>query len=317
EGKNPEIELEGMKRTEQSKAITVQELFPDFMKRHGALRSKSMQRSYRISLKNVCRCQSIANVPIGSITKSQVHDYMQARMNDDGVSASTVNKDAAFLKCLMSKAVEWEVLEHNPLKGMKLFPESGKRDVFLSPEQAALLIQELSEPIGNIVEFAIYTGFRKENILGLKISSIRFHDLTSTGEVELVVKGGKRELFPLSPQAVKVAKRAMGNRRDGYVFINPVTGSRYSSIHKGFDCVVRRLDLKIANDSKLRFHDLRHIFATWLHKQGVSLDILRFLLGHKERSTTDRYTSVDRLNTGKVLELIPDLRELALKKNVS
>ena len=37
-----------------------------------------------------------------------------------------------------------------------------KRDVYLTVQQAATLLDELPEPIADIVEFAIYTGFRKE-----------------------------------------------------------------------------------------------------------------------------------------------------------
>ena len=229
-------------------------------------------------------------------------------MKTDGVKAATVNKDAAFLKCMLSKAHEWDVLDSNPLKGFKLFKESGKRDVFLTPEQATALINELPDPIANIVEFAIYTGFRKENILSLRIKSLRFHDLTPAGEVELVVKGGKKELFPLGPTAIEVAKRAIGKRKEEYVFINPVTKTRYKSIHKTYDRAVRRLGLTIGDGSKLRFHDLRHVFATWLHKAGVSLDVLRSLLGHRDRATTDRYTTVDRVEVGNVLSLLPSIR---------
>jgi len=194
--------------------------------------------------------------------------------------------------------------------------EGGKRDVYFSPQQAMSLISELPDPLANIVEFAIYTGFRKENILSLSIDSVRFHDLTPTGEVELVVKGGRRELFPLGSAAVEVVKQAIGNRTEGYVFINPVTGTRYVCIHKTFDRVVRSLGITISNGTKLRINDLRHVFATWLHKQGVSLDELRSLLGHKDRATTDRYTSIDRLDTGKVLEKIPRLRAFGQKKNL-
>ena len=66
----------------------------------------------------------------------------------------------------------------------------------------------------------------------------------------------------------------------------------------------------------MRFHDLRHVFATWLHEAGVSLDTLRILRGHEDRATTDRYISVDRLATGKVLNLIPQLQNLDQKKKL-
>ena len=72
--------------------------------------------------------------------------------------------------------------------------------------------------------------------------------------------------------------------------------------------VVRKLGLTV-NDTKLRFHDLRHLFSTWLHQEEVSLDILRSLLGHRNRSTTDRYTTVDRLKYINVLDVMPTIRK--------
>ena len=165
----------------------------------------------------------------------------------------------------------------------------------------------------NRQEFAIYTGFRKENILDLRIEDIRFHDLTSTGEVDLLIKGGRHELYPLGTAAVNVLKRSIGNRKNGYVFLNPVTGTRYCQVNKTFDRAVRKCGLHINDGTKLRIHDLRHVFATWLHREGVTLDNLRFLMGHKDRSTTDHYTSVDRLGISNVLELIPNLNNM--KKN--
>ena len=42
---------------------------------------------------------------------------------------------------------------------------------------------------------------------------------------------------------------------------------------------------------------------------GVSLDTLRPLLGHRNRSTTDRYASIDRLTIGKVLNVMPSIGE--------
>ena len=165
----------------------------------------------------------------------------------------------------------------------------------------------LPNPVADIVEFAICTGFRKESILGLRIEDAHLCDLPSRGEAELVVKGGRRELFPVGPAALDVLRRAIGDRKEGYVFTNPQTGTRYTSIHKKFNQVVRELGLTAADGTKLRFHDLRHVFATWLHREGVSLDSLRFLLGHLHRTTTDRYTTVDRVALGDVLSLVPRL----------
>lgn len=205
------------------------------------------------------------------------------------------------------------------MKGLKLFKEAEKREVNLTSQQAALLIERLPKPLNFIVEFAIYSGFRKENILDLRIESIKFYDikpdgnLAPEGEVELVVKGGRRERFLLGPHAVKVLKKAIEKRTQGFVFINTGTGTRYRSIHKTFDRAVRSVGLKV-NGTKLRFQDLRHVFATWLHMAGVSLDTLRPLLGHRDRATTDRYASLDRLSLGSALRIMPSIEETNKKK---
>ena len=315
EGKDPEIEIKKAKQEENKKAITFKDFFPVFMQRHGRLQSLKTQISYKNSFKNISRCPAIVNSEIGYISKSLIVDYMQARMDSENVSAATVNREAALLKCMLSKAVEWDLLKNNSLYGMKLFKESGKRDVNLTEEQAKQLIHELPSPIDDIVEFAIYTGFRLENILELRIESIRFHDLVNTGEAELIVKGGRRELFPLGVQSVSLLKRIIGKRCEGYVFINPRTGTRYISIKNSFNKAVCKLGLTAVNGTKFRFQDLRHLFATWLHRKGVSLDTLRPLMGHKDRATTDRYTTVDRLTAVNVLSLMPNLRIISKKES--
>lgn len=245
-GKDPQREMETLKVSESAQSISVRDLYPVFMKRHGVLRSQSMQISYGVNFRNILRCGSIANSPLLSLSRRLVQDYMHARL-EEGVSTVTVNKELAFLKCMVSRAMDWGFIENNTLKGMHRLPESGRRDVFLSPEEAAALIRELPEPVASIVEFAIYFGFRRENILALKIESIRFNNDSGTGEVELVVKGGRLVLFPPGQSAVTVLKRVIGTRKRGYVFINPKTKTRYTTITKTYDRSVRCLDLTISN----------------------------------------------------------------------
>ncbi len=75
---------------------------------------------------------------------------------------------------------------------------------------------------------------------------------------------------------------------------------------------VRRLDLTVpiidpegnAIESKFRFHDLRHVFASWLHNSDVDLDRLRVILGHKDRKTTDQYATLNKKAVGDSLALL-------------
>ena len=83
---------------------------------------------------------------------------------------------------------------------------------------------------------------------------------------------------------------------------------------KVIDRAIRKLGLKV-NGTKLRFHDLRHFFGTWLHREGVTLGIVGELLGHKDRSTTDRYITVDRIKAGQHLLSMPEIEIKEQKKS--
>jgi integrase len=302
EGKNPEVEC-------SLKYIpSLVEFFPEFMAKHGSLQSKSMQSFYEQRFKNIIRCPLLAEIPISEITRKLMSDYMYLRINTDKVSNATVNREATLIKTMLNKAVYWEFIEKNPLDRFKLLPEAPKRNVDLHMEDAVALLNELTQSFANVVEFAIYSGFRLEKILSMRIENLSFCNDVDTINVMQKDKGGQWKVFPVGPNGVEVLKRAIGNREKGYVFFNEQTGTRFFSVSKSFRRAVRKLDLRVG-DSYLRFHDLRHVFATWLHEKGASLDELRILLGHSKRSTTDRYTTAFTSGAANVLKLMPQIRK--------
>ncbi|MFC1561919.1 tyrosine-type recombinase/integrase [candidate division KSB1 bacterium] len=325
EGKNPENEINKAVMEERSKSITVKDFYPIFIERHGKEQSDNMQECYKYAFKNISRFPVILNCGIGEIKKKMMLEYMYQRVELDGVSNSTVNKEAVFIKGMISRAVEWEYLNKNPLSGLKKFSEADKRIVQLTPHEAKTLIEMLRSPVDSIVELAIYTGFRKESILTMRIEHTRFFDIDPSdkfsphGEADIIVKGKKKDVrktFPLGEFAVEVLKREIGMRKHGYVFVNPMTRDKYVSIHKSFNRIVRSLGLTV-NNTKLRFHDLRHVFATWLHNAGASLDELRHLMGHRDRSTTDEYATMEMSNAGRVLNLMPRIRKVDDNKKMA
>ena len=308
DGKNPEIELEKERKEQDLQTITLRELFSVFMDRHGRNRSLKTQESYGNSFGNVCRCPQLVDVPMATINQAVVLDYMNARMRQEGVKSATVNREKAFLSVMLTKAVAWGYLKRHPLEGMENFKEPKKRDVELTPQQAAKLIEALpTREVKNIVAFAIYSGLRLEAILDLRIEDVVFHDSGSISRVSIWDKGGEKAERLLSRHATEILKSSIGKREAGYVFINPVTGIRFQGRMGSFDRAVRKLGLKAKDGSKLRFHDLRHVYGNWLHQAGVSLDELRVLYGHRDRATTDRYITPNLRVIGEKLALQPKI----------
>jgi len=67
-------------------------------------------------------------------------------------------------------------------------------------------------------------------------------------------------------------------------FCNPETGKPYLDMKTGFKGACRR-----AGITDLRFHDLRHTFASRLVEKGVDIETLKELLGHHSITITQRY----------------------------
>lgn len=116
-GKDPEFGYKMAQNDAERSNISLKEFFPVFMKRHGAQKAVKTQLSYQNSFNNILRCPQLEESPLAIISKSLVLDYMQLRMEKDGVKPATVNREAAFLKCMVSKAFEWDIFDTNQLKG--------------------------------------------------------------------------------------------------------------------------------------------------------------------------------------------------------
>ena len=56
----------------------------------------------------------------------------------------------------------------------------------------------------------------------------------------------------LSQQATEIVRRAIGDRKEEYVFLNPQTGKRWVSIHKAFDKAVMKLGLTTKEGKKIK-----------------------------------------------------------------
>jgi integrase len=303
EGKDPEREMERDKVREAARSVTIQQFYPVFMEQHGQRQSPSMQRLYRERFQAISRYPELNQCPLSQLTKSTVTDYMQKRMSHDGVSPATVNREASILRTMCSHALERDLLDKNPLRGIRLFKEAGKRLVRVTQEEIGALRDEIhrrSPMMAQIVEFAVYTGMRKTSILELRVEQVAFRSiveptgqLVELADVELKAKGRSHETKILGGPAVSVLRSAIGHRLQGYAFPTR-QGNRYKGNMSTFKRVVRLHRLTVRVDGKevpLRWHDLRHITATWGQQAGINPTGMQTQLGHTTRAMTDWYTA--------------------------
>ena len=193
------------------------------------------------------------------------------------VQAVTVNRELALIKHLFSRAVEWGKIKESPAKKVKFLKLKGsdRRVKFLMPDEVQMLISNCSDSIKPVVIVALNTGLRRSELLGLRWEQVDFE----WGIITIIdSKNSDRRDIPMNKTVkdnLKEMERIGPNVFDG---ITP------SIIKYGFNNVRIK-----AGRPDIRFHDLRHCFASGLVMEGIDLNTVRELLGHRDLKMTLRY----------------------------
>ena len=134
-----------------------------------------------------------------------------------------------------------------------------------------------------IVVVALQTGMRQGEILGLRWEHVDFDHKTI---YVAHTKTGRPRRIPISqPVAVELRSLRQDASQDEHVFSYGRTGLKLTTFRHTWERACKQ-----AHISGLRFHDLRHTFATRLRAKGVhEMDIMS-LLGHTTLQMTSRYT---------------------------
>lgn len=135
-----------------------------------------------------------------------------------------------------------------------------------------------------IVKFALFTGMRQDEVMGLEWKNV---DLDNNF-VALVDPKGNPVKLPIGGEAIKILNEALDNQPVAgclYVFPNSKGGRRVS-----FGKIWSRIKAKAKLRKEFRFHDLRHTFASYLASSGeVDIYTLQKLLNHQDPKMTRRY----------------------------
>jgi len=161
-----------------------------------------------------------------------------------------------------------------------------------------------------IVIFALNTGLRVSELTGLDVGDVLNGHIRKELEVRKEIAKGRRErIVPLNEKARQVIKELLDfNESKGYklsenapLFVSR-RGTRISS--RQVENIIKRLREDSEIDVSITPHTLRHSFATKLMKKGAGLRVIQELLGHKNLSTTQIYTHVDREELERAVNLI-------------
>jgi integrase len=196
---------------------------------------------------------------------------------------ATLNRYLAALRaCLnLCESAKWiarvpKVVEYDEPEGRVRWLTHDERDKLL-----AACPESWRAPI----RLSMATGLRQANVLGLRWDwlDLGAHTLTVPGEC---FKNGNPFCIPLSADAMAVIEEQAGQHEE-FVFvfrgkrINGISGDQWKAV------------LKKAGIEDLRWHDLRHTWATDMTRRGIPTQALQKLGGWKTMAMVNRYAHHD------------------------
>ncbi len=230
----------------------------------------------------------LGNVPLDQV-RGQVVDGLFAKLKQRNLSPKTCKNVRGTLRKILQTAVDWGKLPAMPpLQKIKAPDPTWDHYTAEEAEQlykAARTPEELA-----LLLFAVHTGARAGEQLAIEWGDIDFvsHKVVfrrarTRGRVG-PTKGGRERRVPLT-RTLEAALKAMKHLKGKLVFCNP-DGSYMSvyQLHERLWSASRSAGLR-----KVRWHDLRHSFASQLAVAGVPSPQIPAWMGHQSIQMTMRY----------------------------
>ena len=269
---------------------------------------------------------ALGRTKLKNITPTHARALYKEKL-DRGLAPRTVNYIHTTLSKALNDAVSDGLVPRNVTRSVKA-PKPTKQEIHpLSCDQAkAFLEVARGDRFEAAYVVALHCGLREGEILGLKWSDIDLNARTlqirrtlseaRTGRLFEPPKNGKGRNVRLTPQAVEALRAHLGRqlqeiedsgdlyKDQGLVFPSQV-GTPMSAKNmtaRSFKPLLKRAELP-----DIRFHDLRHTFATLMLQNGEHPKVVQEMLGHASIAITmDTYShvlpnmqrdAVDRLGT--------------------
>lgn len=195
-------------------------------------------------------------------------------------SGATANRYLALIRGILRRAVrEWEWLDRVPF--IRLYPEAARRVRWIDPQQARRLLEELPEHQRSVVLFALATGLRHANVVGMTWDRIKLKNRSAWcfGDE---TKNGEDLHIPLNDLAMSILEQRKGKHRT-HVFTYQGKPLKRVNTRAWYKAKER------AGIENFRWHDLRHTWASWLVQEGVPLYAVQEMGGWKTASMVRKY----------------------------
>ena len=153
--------------------------------------------------------------------------------------------------------------------------------MYLSREEYEILLKKSTAPLTDILPLCVQTGLRLSELLSLEKQDIDFPGGYIVIGRRKLTKSKKSRIIPIGDDIATMLQTY------------PDTGRLFPYTENYISHKFKKLVLTSGLNPKLRFHSLRHTFASWLVQSGVSIYMVQRLLGHSSVTVTSIYSHLE------------------------
>lgn len=222
--------------------------------------------------------QFLAGRLLHTITRDEIQAIGEAKVQQS--SRATANRYLALVRAVLRRAAgPWQWIEKAP--AITLYREAKRRVRWLTKEEATRLLAALAPHQRQLARFALATGLRQANVLHLQWSQVDLERRTAWIHAD-EAKAREAIGVPLNDEAVAILREERGKHSTSVFTYSgrPLKSVNTKSWKKG---------LKRAGIENFRWHDLRHVWATWHVMAGTTLGELQELGAWKSETMVKRY----------------------------
>ena len=249
---------------------------------------------------------SVGHIPLNKLSQNDLQQfYANLKKNGRLQYADTIGSEvsnrlvrACHARCrsALEKAIEERLITRNPSIGCKLPPKKGREmQILTQSEIGRFLARAKEEGYYEMFLLELSTGMRRGEILGLKWGDLNITNGSLKIAREVVPAGSKIVIQPpktknsvrtvvLPPYMVEILAEMKKNKTCEWIFPSPVKEGmprNPTALHHRFKLILERSGCK-----NIRFHDLRHTFATMALENGMDVKTLSDMIGHISAETT-------------------------------
>jgi integrase len=285
--------------TGQKPRATLDEAFALYYDRHAFKlpSERDIKRASRVLLAGLGKLtglHQITDALVARYVAKRRGTMTQARMGRDAggkpihklLAESSINRELTLLRSVLLKARDEWGMEVAPIRfKLHMLAEPEPRSRYLSSDEADKLMTGAAAHLRPAIRFALLTGLRLGNIIGLDWAQIDMRARQITFRVKSRKPGGKVHVLPITGDML-VLLANQGPAGKGPVFT--YNGNAIGTWKRSWRTAKKR-----AGITDFRFHDLRHTAASWMVQGGAELDVVQEVLGHEDIATTQRYAHRD------------------------